>query len=172
MLYVGDDKMLGDNIKKIRNEIGLTQNELVLKAKELKENSSTFTQAQLSKWEKNEIMPSEENIKLLSEILNCSIDDLKKENNDNVDYMKIYEEALELGKNFKASEIKSLLYKTTDDKNDIKDNAKYYTEFFIKNNMPVPKIFIDIFSMTENNEGWALITAFNMGFWNGYHKKN
>ena len=44
MFYMGDDNMLGDNIKKLRNEIGLTQNELILKAKELKENSSVVLQ--------------------------------------------------------------------------------------------------------------------------------
>ncbi len=168
--------MLGDNIKKLRNEIGLTQNELILKAKELKENSSTFTQSQLSKWEKNETIPSDENIQLLSEIFNCSKEDLEKEDNDRVDYMQIYEDAFALGKNFKASEIKLLLYKATDSKKDIKDIAKYYSEFFIKNAMPVPKIFIDMLSRTKNDdkkeEVWSWLTAFNIGFWNGSYNKD
>lgn len=169
--------MLGDNIKKLRNEMGLTQNELVLKAKELKGNSSVFSQAQLSKWEKNETIPSTENIELLSTILNCSKSELEKENKNKVkvDLMQIYEEAFELGKNFKENEVKLLLNKILDDKKSNKDRAKCYVDFFIKNAMPVPEFFIDIFSSFENVENDnedSLLTAFHIGFWNGCCKNN
>lgn len=44
--------MLGENIRNLREERGLTQKDVVEKARELKGSTGTFTQPQLSKWEK------------------------------------------------------------------------------------------------------------------------
>ena len=52
--------MIGETIKNRRNKLGLTQEELVKKAREVYENENlqeeikVFNQAQLSKWENGE----------------------------------------------------------------------------------------------------------------------
>lgn len=167
--------MLGENIKKLREKIGLTQNQVVFKAKELKGNSGTFTQSQLSKWEKNETLPSDENIELLSKIFDCSKTDLKKENTNQYSWDEIYQEAFSIGKNFKSEELQIVIYNVTDTKKSYEDGIKYLTEFLMKNAMPIPKCFVKIMALCKDNnesdEIMRMYFSFIIGFWNGSFKQ-
>lgn len=83
--------MIGEKIVKRRKELGITQEELVLKAEEYKKEESKkglevqiFNQAQLSRWENNQYKPNTSNMTLLSILLNCDIEylmDTKISNN-------------------------------------------------------------------------------------------
>ena len=69
--------MIGEILKKLRQESNFTQKDVIEKAKELEtEDKKAFTQSQLSKWESNETFPTVENIELLNKIFNCSLDEL------------------------------------------------------------------------------------------------
>ena len=165
--------MLGDNIKNLREEKGLTQNDVVDKAKELKGNSSTFTQSQLSKWEKNEAIPSEENIQLLTKVFNCSIENLKNES-ENSDFDIIYKEAFNLGKKFKASELDNVMYTATEIKKNYNERITYILDFLMKNSLPIPMCFIEMLKLCQNNSNSEklekLYYPFIIGFWNGSYK--
>ena len=163
--------MLGENIRNLREQEGMTQNEVVSKAKKLKGDSGTFTQSQLSKWEKNETLPSDENIELLSKIFNCSKSDLMKENSNRYSFDEIYQEAFSIGRKFKTNEIQAVIYNATESKKNYDDRIKYLTEFLIKSSIPIPDFFIKIMSLCNskdvNNELERMYFSFIIGFWNG-----
>lgn len=167
--------MLGENIKNLRIEKGMTQNEVVLKAKELKGNSSTFTQSQLSKWEKNETLPSDDNIELLSKIFNCSEIDLKKENINKYNFDEIYQEAFSIGVNFKMETVQIVINNIIETKKSYKDAIQYLIEFLMKNCMPIPECFIRIMELyNENQEDdkiGLMYFSFIIGLWNGSIKE-
>ena len=60
--------MLGNNILKLRKQLGFSQEELSEKV--------NVTRQTISNWELNETQPNPEQLKLLSKALNVSIDDL------------------------------------------------------------------------------------------------
>lgn len=167
--------MLGENIRNLREERGLTQKDVVDKAKELKGNSGTFTQPQLSKWEKNETLPSDDNIELLSKIFNCSKVDLKKENTNKYSWDEIYQEAFSMGRNFKTEELQIVIYNASETKKCYEDRVKYLTEFLMKNTMSIPKCFVKIMALCKDNnvsdEMTQMYYAFIIGFWNGSFKQ-
>lgn len=167
--------MLGENIRSLREEKGLTQNEVVLKAKELKGNVGTFTQSQLSKWEKNETLPSDDNIELLSKIFNCSKTDLEKENTEKYGWNEIYQEAFSIGKNFKSEELQMVIYNVTDIRKSYKEGINYLVEFLMKNGMPIPECFVKMMALCKDNNESDEITlmyfSFIIGFWNGSFKQ-
>ena len=59
--------MLGNNILKLRKQLGFSQEELSEKV--------NVTRQTISNWELNETQPNPEQLKLLSKALNVSIDD-------------------------------------------------------------------------------------------------
>lgn len=167
--------MLGENIRKIRNEKGLTQNDVVLKAKELKKDSNkeTFNQSQLSKWEKNETTPSKENIELLEQIYECSLSQLPQEEMRENDSMTIYKEGFDIGCKFERKELKKTMYILSDSKREYKDKIEYLISFLIRNDIKVPEFFIEMLSLCENNNESGLLPMFYMfiiGLWNGRRK--
>ena len=60
--------MLGNNILKLRKQLGFSQEELSEKV--------NVTRQTISNWELNETQPNPEQLKLLSKALNVSVDDL------------------------------------------------------------------------------------------------
>ena len=60
--------MLGNNILKLRKQLGFSQEELSEKV--------NVTRQTISNWELNETQPNPEQLKLLSKALNASVDDL------------------------------------------------------------------------------------------------
>ena len=169
--------MLGDSIKKIREDKKLTQSDVVLKAKELKRdnNKGTFTQSQLSKWEKNEVLPTNENIELLSQIYNCPVSLLVQEV-DEYGAEAIYQEAFSLGSNFKSTELQMVIYNATETKRNHKDRIEYIMTFLMKNGLMIPKCFLKMLDICkdnpDSNELLLMYYSFIMGFWNGSFKKS
>lgn len=167
--------MLGEVIKKLREESGLTQNDVVTKAKELSENSVAFNQSQLSKWEKGESAPTDRNIGLLAKIFNCSKEELTQKMNKNDEIYSTYGEGVEIGKNFKTGQIQKVMLTTLDYKNGYEEQVQYLMDFLMKNGVPIPTCFIKILSITKENPEddrlLGLFYSFIMGFWNGTFTK-
>lgn len=63
---------IGDRIKQLRQEKGLTQDALALSVNSMFESS--INKGMVSKWENNKEQPSIENIRNLSMFFNCSVD--------------------------------------------------------------------------------------------------
>lgn len=100
--------MIGENIKRRREELGLSQSQLTEKAREFKASVNKgsdisevrcFDQAQLSRWENNERTPSLENMNLLATILNCNLEDLTDNDMKAGIYQKFYDEAYRIAHN-------------------------------------------------------------------------
>lgn len=68
-------KMLGDEIKKRRLELGMSEEELINKAKEKYKNNAeqVFDEDKLSKWENNELIPNANELWILCDLLEYSI---------------------------------------------------------------------------------------------------
>ncbi len=68
--------MLGDNIKKRRNELNYTQDDIIDKVKENKSDSLSFSKKQLSNWENGSAIPSVYNLCDLAKVLKTTVDSL------------------------------------------------------------------------------------------------
>lgn len=66
---------IGNNISAIRNSKKMTQQQLADKLR--------IRQQQVSRWEEGIFIPNAKNLKKLSIVLDCSIDDLLKGSDDN-----------------------------------------------------------------------------------------
>lgn len=183
--YKGEMNMsIGKNIKERREKLGLTQLQLVEKAKKYVsdlekegiESAKGFDQAMLSKWENEEINPSIEKIRLLADLLDIRIDYLlDKEQKDNIVEI-FYNEGLELAKEYyKGSKSMSLkLYNVIKLKNPDKI-ILLLLELFVVSSKGMPEEMSQIileFIIDEDFKKFEnYIYSFIMGFNNGVNGK-
>lgn len=175
---------IGKNIKERREKLGLTQLQLVEKAKKYVsdlekegiESAKGFDQAMLSKWENEEINPSIEKIRLLADLLDIRIDYLlDKEQKDNIVEI-FYNEGLELAKEYyKGSKSMSLkLYNVIKLKNPDKI-ILLLLELFVVSSKGMPEEMSQIileFIIDEDFKKFEnYIYSFIMGFNNGVNGK-
>ena len=127
--------MIGNKILERRKELGLSQEQLVKKAKELilleGYDIRAFNQAQLSRWESNEIKPNDSNLYLLSQLLNCTPDYFTGEKKENM-HKKFYDEAVRLTR-LESDALNSVPDKELENK--LKTTTAYVLEAIKKENL-------------------------------------
>ena len=181
--------MIGDNIRKRREELNLTQEEVVKKMQKFNKNTTeetgeekqfgSFTQAQLSNWENNKSQPSLANLNDLCIILKTNLSKLcgDKLNNSRTDFFK---EGYHIGITIK----KDIRYKILELQNILKarniDKLRgFFLEMYFMEDRDIPEctgeIFVDALyhyddKDTIDNFVMCMI-AFQMGLHNGNLKK-
>lgn len=107
------------NIKKLRENTKLTQQEVVSLAKKIN-GGECFTQSQLCLWEKGKADPSDKNVELLCQIFKVSKEELLYD--DDLESRATLE-GHEFGKRIKTEELKTVMKYATD------TNLKYRDKF-------------------------------------------
>ncbi len=177
--------MVGDNIKKRRESLKLTQEEVVKEMqeyyKEAGEEVGSFTQAQLSNWENNKSKPSLKNLNDLCIILDTTLDKLLEENQkkdfQNIFISEGYNVAKRLKKVTNKNDITTKIYEL---QNIIKkENIDELIHFFIEIYIEAKKSIEDEISIilldtivnkkdSDTKENFInYITMFEVGLHNG-----
>lgn len=165
--------MLGDNIKSIRNKRNLTQEDVIKMAKEIVKNSDkkAFAQAQLSRWEKNQSYPTDENINLLAEIYECDVSEIV-EKKEQEKLSEEYKTGFEIGIQFTKEQLLVPMHILTDNMKETEERIKYLTEFLIKNQVQlIPECIPEMLSLYKKDSSdskiFSMYYSFIIGLWNG-----
>ncbi len=176
--------MIGETIKNRRNKLGLTQEELVKKAREVYENENlqeeikVFNQAQLSKWENGEQKPNTKNLWLLSIILETPFFEFTNQEDDNEIIKNFYNAGYCLAKKIQK-DISSKIYKLLEYVKNEKMNEvnQEILELYISNNELMPEDIAVMMPIYLANKDYAkekyvsYIHSFISGLNNGNLKK-
>lgn len=171
---------IGKNIKERREKLGLTQLQLVERAKEyvcnLEKEGITiekgFDQAMLSKWENGEKKPNIDKVRLLSTLLNISMGELLDGEQQN-DIIKIfYDEGFELArKYYKGSNSMNLKLHNAVKLQNSNQLIILLLEMFVASSKEMPtemsQIILEYIQDHNFKKFEVYIYSFQMGFHNG-----
>ncbi len=175
--------MIGENIRNRRNELGLTQEQLVKKAykkfeKEIcDEDIKIFNQAQLSKWESGEQIPNNKNLLRLSQILDISFFELITVERDDDIIKNFYDCGYDLGKSIeKDLKIKILELLDYIKNKKMKELIQNFLELYAYNSKFIPEdiaIMIPIYEINKEKEiGEDRFISYIQSFIIGLHNGN
>lgn len=156
--------MLGEKIREARINKGLTQEDVVTKAKELYgDKQKTFNAKQLWNWEDNRYMPNLKNLKILSEILEVSPNYLLSSDNE---IEKAYYEGFKIGNSIEYKEHYQLDIIHITEAN-IEKRLEIIAKICSMNELAIP----DIITSSISNTNFAdILISFVMGLNNGLQK--
>lgn len=155
-------------IKKVREQKGMSQLQVVEKAKEL---GNSITQPQLSGWESGKIKPNNESIEILCSVLECNEDDFISVGTMSMTEFK--KDAFAFGKNFDSNNLRNMYIELTAHC-DIEDKVRILTDNIIElssiNQIAIPQSFIEVIRPSDDKE--RTVYQFIVSFWNGSVLRN
>lgn len=156
------------SIKKVREQKGMSQLQVVEKAKEL---GNSITQPQLSGWESGKTKPNNESIEILCSILECNEDDLISVGEMSMTEFK--NDAFAFGNNFESKSLRNM-YRELTAYSDIEYKVRILTDNIIElssmNGIAIPQSFIEVIRPNDDNE--RFVYQFIVSFWNGSVLRN